>query len=179
MHKDILSITYSEEDIRDCIKRLAAELTAEYADKNPVFIGILKGAFVFMADLMRECVFPIESQFLRASSYGNKAVTSGVVNISDDLGIDVRNRHVVIVEDILDTGVTLAHIRSLLLEKEPASLKICALLDKIACRRTDISGDFVGFVCEPAFFVGYGLDYAERYRNMPYIGVLKPEVYGG
>ena len=177
MHKDVESITYSEEAIRQRVAELGSELTAEYADKNPIFIGILKGAFVFLADLVRACEFPLETQFLKASSYGAAAVSSGNVDIADLLDADVTGRHILIVEDIIDTGITMSRLRELLLEKKPASLKFCAFLDKIERRTADISVDFAGVVSKDEFFVGYGLDYAEHYRNLPYIGVLKRELY--
>ncbi|MDR0917236.1 MAG: hypoxanthine phosphoribosyltransferase [Oscillospiraceae bacterium] len=175
MHPDILNISYSEDTISRRVAELGAALSGDYAGKNPVFLGILKGSFVFMADLIRACAFPLDVQFLRASSYGAAAVSSGVVDVQ--LNADVRGRHVVIVEDILDTGITLKRIRELLAEQDPLSVKICAFLDKPARRETDVLCDYTGFTCEPDFFVGYGLDYNERYRNLPYIGVLKPEIY--
>jgi hypoxanthine phosphoribosyltransferase len=176
-HKDLEIISYSEETIRRRVAEMGRELAAEYADKKPVFIGILKGAFVFLADLVRACEFPLEPQFLKASSYGMAAVTSGKVDIADALDVDIAGRHVLIVEDIIDTGVTMSRLRELLLAKNPASLKFCAFLDKAERRIADISVDYAGYVTPDAFFVGYGLDYAERYRNLPYIGVLKPELY--
>ncbi|MDR3310903.1 MAG: hypoxanthine phosphoribosyltransferase [Oscillospiraceae bacterium] len=175
MHKDVLYIAYSEDEIRRRVRELAAALQSEYADKNPVFIGILKGAFVFMADLVRACGFPLEVQFLKASSYGFAAVTSGTVEVS--MSVAAENRHILIVEDILDTGRTLKKLRDKLLAQNPASVKICAFLDKTERREADVSADYTGFGCPSEFFVGYGLDYAERYRNLPYIGVLKPEIY--
>ncbi|MDR0839050.1 MAG: hypoxanthine phosphoribosyltransferase [Oscillospiraceae bacterium] len=177
MHRDLLNISYSEETISACVRGLGQRLAAEYADKNPIFLGILKGSFVFMSDLIRACDFPLEVRFLTASSYGSSTVTSGNVSVSGAPGTEIAGRHVIIVEDILDTGTTLAKIRDMLSAQNPASLKICAFLDKAECRRADISADYVGFTCPAAFFVGYGLDYAERYRNLPYVGVLKPEVY--
>jgi hypoxanthine phosphoribosyltransferase len=177
MHRDIQSVTYSEEDISKRVSELGEELSRDYAGKNPVFIGILKGGFVFLSDLARAVTVPVEIQFLRASSYGDGAVTSGSVDIAKDLSVSVEGRHVLIVEDILDTGMTLLRILELLRRQNPASLKICAFLDKRARRVTPISFDYVGYECEDAFFVGYGLDFAERYRNLPYIGVLKPEIY--
>ncbi|MDR3210113.1 MAG: hypoxanthine phosphoribosyltransferase [Oscillospiraceae bacterium] len=179
MHPDILSVTYSEEAIRQRVSELGETLARDYGGRSPVFIGILKGSFVFLADLIRAVRVPVEVQFLKASSYGAAAVTSGVVDIDAALPIDIAGRHVLLVEDILDTGTTLARLRALLAEKNPASLKVCAFLDKTACHDASVAADYAGFDCPVAFCVGYGLDYAERYRNLPYIGVLKPEVYGG
>jgi hypoxanthine phosphoribosyltransferase len=179
MHRDLLKIAYDENAIKTRVEQLGKLLAADYADKNPVFLGVLNGAFVFLADLIRSCGFPLELRFLRASSYGAAAVTSGVVKLSEPIDSPpLTGRHVLIVEDILDSGSTLSRIRELLLAENPASLRLCAFLDKTDCRRVPIEADYVGFVCEPSFFVGYGLDYAERYRNLPCIGILKPEVYG-
>jgi hypoxanthine phosphoribosyltransferase len=178
MHRDLLNISYDEGTIRERVLELGLRLAEDYAGKNPVFLGILNGAFMFLADLARACGFPLELRFLRASSYGPAAVTSGTVRLSGDPGAPpLTGRHVLIVEDILDSGVTLSRIRELLLGENPASLRLCAFLDKTSCRRVPIEADYVGFSCEASFFVGYGLDYAERYRNLPYIGVLKPEIY--
>ncbi|MDR1064798.1 MAG: hypoxanthine phosphoribosyltransferase [Oscillospiraceae bacterium] len=180
MNGDLLDISYGEGAIQERVRQLGCELAADYAGKNPVFIGVLNGAFIFLADLVRACEFPLELRFLRASSYGSAAVTSGVVKLSDSVSsLPLTGRHVLIVEDILDSGVTLSRIRELILAESPASLRLCAFLDKTASRQVPIEADYVGFSCGPSFFVGYGLDYAERYRNLPYIGVLKPEIYGG
>ncbi|MDR0447022.1 MAG: hypoxanthine phosphoribosyltransferase [Oscillospiraceae bacterium] len=176
---DLLKVSYDEGVIKTRVEQLGQQLAADYADKNPVFVGILNGAFVFLSDLARACDFPLELRFLRASSYGSAAVTSGNVKLESGLAEPLTGRHVLIVEDILDSGVTLSRIRELLLAENPASLRLCAFLDKTECRLVPIEADYVGFTCEPSFFVGYGLDYAERYRNLPYIGVLKPEIYGG
>ncbi|MDR3278030.1 MAG: hypoxanthine phosphoribosyltransferase [Oscillospiraceae bacterium] len=152
-------------------------ITADYAGKLPVLLGILKGGFVFLADLMRRIDTPCEVQFLKASSYGVGTATSGRVRLENGLSVDIENRHVLVVEDILDSGVTLSYLLGHLKAQNPASLKLCVFLDKTERRQTPITADYVGFACPDAFFVGYGLDYAERYRNLPYIGVLKPEVY--
>jgi len=177
IHKDLASISYSAEFIANRVAELGRELKEEYADKNPIFIGTLKGAFIFLADLVRACEFPLQVQFLKASSYGLAAVTSGTVDISDVLDADVEGRHLIIVEDIIDTGVTMSKLREVLMARNPASLKFCAFLDKVERRTADIQVNYVGTVCADEFFVGYGLDYAERYRNMPDIGVLKREIY--
>jgi hypoxanthine phosphoribosyltransferase len=177
MRDDIENISYSEETIRERVSALGRAITADYGGKLPVLLGVLTGGFVFLADLLRRVDTPCEVQFLKASSYGAGTVTSGRVNIADGLTADIANRHVLVVEDILDSGVTLSHLLERLKAQKPASLKLCVFLDKPARRRTPVSADYVGFTCPDAFLVGYGLDYAERYRNLPYIGVLKPEVY--
>ncbi|MDR2421681.1 MAG: hypoxanthine phosphoribosyltransferase [Oscillospiraceae bacterium] len=178
MHRDLLNVSYDENAIRKRVIELGLRLAADYAGKNPVFLGILNGAFMFLSDLVRACDFPLELRFLRASSYGASVVTSGTVKLTEPIDSPpLTGRHVLIVEDILDSGVTLSRIRELLLGENPASLRLCAFLDKTSCRRLPIEADYVGFSCEASFFVGYGLDYAGRYRNLPYIGVLKPEIY--
>lgn len=177
MHKDVLEILYTAEQIKSRVTELGNMLKMEYADKNPVFVGILKGSFVFYADLIRACDFPLETQFLRASSYKNDAVTSGVVAISEQNELDISGRHVLIVEDIIDSGITLSRILDMLSERNPLSVKVCTFFDKTECRRIDLQSDFVGFTCPNEFLVGYGLDYAERYRNLPYAGILDPRIY--
>jgi len=173
-HPDIERVLYTEEAIAQRVSELGELLTAEYSDKNPLFLGILKGSCVFMADLVRKCPFKLELQFVRASSYKSGTV-SGKIDL--DVNVDVAGRHVVIVEDILDSGKTLSMVAALLKEQEPASLKIVTFLNKKVPRAVSIEADYSGFDCEPYFVVGYGLDYAERYRNLPYIGILDPKVY--
>lgn len=176
MNGDIEKILLTEEQIQQCVAKLGAQLAEEYADKNPIFLGVLKGVVVFFADMIRATPIPCEIDFLAASSYGN-GTNSGKLIMRKDVSVDIRGRHVVILEDILDTGNTLKRVVAHLLEKEPASLKICALLDKPDRREVEIEADYVGFTIPNEFVVGYGLDYAEGYRNLPYIGVLKPEIY--
>ena len=177
MQHDIASVFFTEEQIDLKVRELGARLTADYAGKFPLFVGILKGSFVFMSDLMRRVDIPCEVDFMAVSSYGKSTTTTGAVSISKDLSYDIEGRHVIVVEDILDSGVTLSYLRSYFDVRRPASVAICTLLDKPARRKADIYADYVGFECPDEFIVGYGLDFAEKYRNLPYIGVLKPEIY--
>ena len=158
-----------EERIKKRIKEMAEEIMRDYEGKNPLFVGILKGAFIFMADLVRALDMDLEIDFLAVSSYGKFTETTGEVEILKDLQIPVKGRHVVIVEDIVDTGLTLKYIKDMIQSRGPLSLKICALLDKKERRRVDIDADYVGFTVPDRFLVGYGLDVAEKYRNLPYI----------
>ena len=170
-------ILFSEEQIIKRVKEMGEEISRDYSGRTPLLLGVLKGSFVFLADLMRRIEMPCEVQFIAASSYGNSADTSGTVDIAKTLKFDIKNRDVIIVEDILDTGVTLTALKEYLKALNPNSVKICAFLDKAERRTADISAEYVGFVCPNDFVVGYGLDYAERFRNLPYIASLKPEVY--
>ena len=177
MNGDILEILVSEERLRDKAAELGRAISADYAGRNPLFLGVLKGSFIFMADLMRAVTIPCEVDFLAVSSYGRGAENSGSVRILKDLEYDVAKRHIIIIEDILDSGLTLGFLKDILMARNPASIAICALLDKPARRKADIAPDYTGFVIPDEFVVGYGLDYAEMYRNLPYIGVLKREIY--
>ncbi len=177
LENDIAQIVFSEEEIKAAVDRVGAEITRDYAGKKPLLVGILKGSFVFMADLARRIELYCDVDFMAVSSYGNGPSTTGAVRITKDLNQDIFERDVIIVEDILDSGVTLSYLRGFLEQRKPASIRICTLFDKPARRKADIQADYVGFLCPDAFIVGYGLDYDERYRNLPYIGVLKPEVY--
>jgi hypoxanthine phosphoribosyltransferase len=177
MINDIENIYFTEEIIKERVKELGKQLTADYQDKSPLLISVLKGSFVFMADLVRSIDTYCSVEFITASSYGNNTSTSGEVKYSKEIGTNIEGRHVIIVEDILDTGITLQSLKNHLNSQNPASLKICTFLDKPARRKAQISADYLGFECPDAFVVGYGLDYAERYRNLPYIGSLKPEIY--
>lgn len=176
MHENIESILLSEAKIHARIAELGKELSREYAGKNPLFVGVLKGVVVFYADMVRAITIPCEFDFMAVSSYSGTEST-GKLNIKKDLGCDITGRHVVILEDILDTGFTLSRTVELLKGRNPASLKICTLLDKPERREAEIEADYVGFTIPNMFVVGYGLDYNERYRNLPYVGVLKPEAY--
>ncbi len=176
MHEDIKRVLYTEEQLRTRVRELGEQISRDYAGKKPIFIGILKGAIIFYADLLRVCELPVQLEFMALSSYGN-GTTSGKLVFKKDTDADLRGRDVLIVEDIIDSGNTLYLLRQELRKREPASIRICALLDKAARRTADISADYVGFHCEDEFVVGYGLDFAEKYRNLPYIGVLKPEIY--
>jgi len=177
MKDDLKEIIFSEGDIEDRVKELGAQITMDYAGKSPLLIGVLKGCFVFLADISRHIDLACEIRFLTASSYGFSSVTSGKVKISKDHDYEIKERDVIIIEDILDSGVTLTALRDFIVERSPASLKICALLDKSARRQVPIEADYLGFECPDDFVVGYGLDYAERYRNLPFIAALKPEIY--
>ena len=178
MHKDLSTILLTEEQIAARIAELGEELTRDYADKNPVVIGVLNGVVVFYADMIRKIQVPCQMDFMSISSY-NGTTSSGRMMLRQDLKTDIRGRHVLILEDIFDTGSSLNYTVELLKIREPASIKICTLLDKPDRRKPDVvvKADYVGFTIPDAFVVGYGLDYNEQYRNLPYIGILKPEVY--
>jgi hypoxanthine phosphoribosyltransferase len=177
MRRDIESISYSAETISERVSQLGAQITEDFRGKNPVLLGILKGSFVFLADLARQIDTPCEVQFMKASSYGAGTVSSGTVKVAQGLPLDIKGRDVLVVEDIIDSGITLAHLVEFLRGLEPKSIHVCAFLDKKECRTVEVDVEYIGFVCENSFFVGYGLDFAEKYRNLPYIGVLKPEIY--
>jgi len=177
MHRDVEAILLEDDAIQARILELGAELAADYAGKHPVMIAVLKGSFVFMADLVRAMDLPLQIEFLGVSSYGNKSETTGAVRITRDLECDIEGRHVIVVEDILDSGLTLNYLMGYLQNRQPQSMEICALLDKPERRRVPVTPRYKGFTIPDAFVVGYGLDFAEGYRNLPYIGILKPEVY--
>lgn len=177
MHVDVEKILITEEEIAERIAEIGAELTEEYRDKSPIFVGVLKGCFVFMADLMRHVDVKCTMDFMAVSSYGAGTVSSGAVKITKDLSYSIEGRHVIIVEDILDSGNTLHYLVNFLADRKPESIKIVTLLDKPARRTAPITADYFCFDVPDEFVVGYGLDYDEEYRNLPYIGVLKPEVY--
>ena len=177
MRDDIAKVLASEDDIRARIEELGARITEDYKDKEPVFVGVLKGCFLFMADLVRACDVRCTVDFMVVSSYGAGTISSGAVEIVKDLSHDIAGRDVIIVEDILDSGNTLSYLKRYMNAREPASIRIVTLLDKPDRRTADVEADYIGFTIPDAFVVGYGLDYDQRYRNLPYIGVLKPEVY--
>ena len=177
MRQDIERILFSEEQLKTRIAELGAQITEDFRDKDPIFVGVLKGCFMFMADLLRSVDIYCTMDFMAVSSYGDGTTTTGAVKINKDLSRDIAGRHVIIVEDILDSGVTLAYLKRYLGVRNPAGISIVTLLDKPARRRADVQADYAGFEVKDAFVVGYGLDYAEQYRNLPYIGVLKSEVY--
>lgn len=182
MHEDVQEILYTEEQIQQRIKEIGADLTKEYAPlaargEKVVLLSVLRGAAVFMCDLAREMNLPIEMDFMAVSSYGNAAKSSGVVNIIKDVSTDIHGKHVIIAEDILDSGLTLSYLLKNLESRGPASLAVVTFLRKNVPTQVDIECKHIGFTCKNEFIVGYGLDYAERYRNLPYVGVLKPEVY--
>ncbi len=177
MHKDLSEILFTEEEILSRIKEIAKEIDETYKGEEVVMVCIMKGSLPFYADLVRAVSFPAYFDFMCVSSYGASTTTSGELKMKLDLSMDIENKHVLIIEDILDTGNTLYNLREMLTKRSPKSLRICALLDKPARRLRDIEADFTGFEIPDAFVVGYGLDYNEHYRNLPYIGILKPEVY--
>lgn len=177
MEQDILKVLVTEEELKARIAELGAELYDRFQGKQPLFLGVLKGSFVFMADLVRACQLQSDVEFIAVSSYQNATVSSGRVQITHDLQQDITGRHLIIVEDILDSGNTLAFLKEYFLTKGAASITIVTLLDKPSRREKAVEADLSGFVVPDEFVVGYGLDYAQLYRNLPYIGVLKPAVY--
>jgi hypoxanthine phosphoribosyltransferase len=177
MQNDIERVLISEEEIQEKIKSLAAELTEEYQGRFPLAIGVLKGAMPFMADLLKRMDTYLEMDFMDVSSYGNSTVSSGEVKIVKDLDTSVEGRDILIIEDIIDSGLTLSYLVDLFRYRKAKSIRIVTLLDKPTGRKADLTPDYTGFIVPDEFVVGYGLDYAEKYRNLPYIGVLKPEVY--
>lgn len=178
LHPDIEEILLDEQDIKDIVKKVGAEITRDYADKNPLVIAVLRGAVVFMADIMRAIECPLSIDFMAVSSYGDGVKSSGVVRIVKDLDTKIEGRHVIIVEDVLDSGLTLSYLVRMLQSRNPASIEIAAFLVKdIEGKRPAIDPRYVGTHVPGKFVVGYGLDYAERYRNLPFVGVLKPCVY--
>ncbi len=176
MERDVQSVLFSEEELKQICKRLGEEITRDYQGKNLLVVSVLKGAVVFMADLLREIKCDCQIDFIAVSSYSGTK-TTGVVKFKKDLDIDPDGMDILIVEDILDSGVTLSYLSSVLMGRNANSIKICTLLDKPANRRADIKADYVGKEVPDAFIIGYGLDYNEKYRNLPYIGILKPSVY--
>lgn len=178
MHPDIEQVLFTEEDIAAMVKRMGAEISRDYQGKDLVLIAVLRGAVVFMGDLMRSIDVPLAIDFMAVSSYGDGAKSSGIVRIVKDLDIDIKGRDVLIVEDILDSGLTLRYLMKNLSSRHPASLEVAAfLLRDIEGKQAAIEPKYIGARCPEGFLVGYGLDFAERYRNLPYVGVLKPEVY--
>lgn len=179
MHKDCIKVLLTEEQIAARTKEIAAQITKDYQGKSVLLICILRGAVLFFADLARNIALDVRLDFMAVSSYGAGISTSGEVRIVKDVSQPIEGLDVIIVEDIIDTGHTLNYLKRLLNNRNPASLKICALLDKPSRRETDLNGDYVGFEVPNEFVVGFGLDYAERYRNLPDVCILKPEIYGG
>jgi len=179
MHNEIEKILISEEEINDKCEQLGQQLTKEYEGKFPLAVGVLKGAMPFMSDLLRKIGTHLEMDFMDVSSYGGKMHSSGEVKIVKDLNTKVEDRHILIIEDIIDSGSTLRYLVDLFKYRKAKSIKIVTLLDKPAGRTAQIKADVVGFEVPNEFVVGYGLDYEEKYRNLPYIGVLKPEIYKG
>lgn len=176
MENDIKEVLYTKEEIEKRVSEIGAQITEDFRGKDPVFIGVLKGCFIFMADLMRSVNVKCSMDFMAVSSYRGTTST-GAVSIDKDLSAPIEGRHVIVVEDILDSGVTLNYLKSYLQVRKPASITIATLLDKPSRRKADIYADYSCFEVPDAFVVGYGLDYNQRYRNLPYIGVLKEEIY--
>jgi len=177
MHQDCERILLTEEQLRQRVREVAEAVDKDYQGKNPLVVGILKGSIIFFSDFIRCLSMPIELDFMAVSSYGSGAVSSGKLNIRKDLDRDVAGRDVIIVEDIIDSGFTLANLKALLSERGAASVRIATLLNKVGRREYDIAPDYNCFYIENEFVVGYGLDYNEKYRHLPYIGVLKREIY--
>jgi hypoxanthine phosphoribosyltransferase len=178
MDGEIECVLLSRERIAARTKELAEKIAADYRGKDLVLVGVLKGAFVFLADLARHLDLPVEIDFVALSSYGQSTRTSGVVRITKDLDLDITGKHVLVVEDIVDTGLTLDYLRRMLQERGPSSVEICALLNKPEARKVDIEVKYLGFDVPSRFVVGYGLDYAERFRQLPFVGVLREERKG-
>ena len=177
LHPDIEKVLYTEEDIQEVVQRIGKQISEDYKDKNLFLVTVLKGSLVFMADLMRAIDIPCNIDFLAVSSYGKGTSTSGEVQVIKDLNCPLADKDLLVVEDILDSGVTLSFLLKNLSARGPKSIRLCTLLDKPERRKVDIHPDYVGMQVPDEFIVGYGLDYDEYYRNLPYIGVLKPEVY--
>ena len=177
MNKDIERVIFSEEDLASTVYKLGAQISEDYKDRKLLLVSILKGSIMFMSDLMRSITIPCEIDFMAVSSYGSGTKSSGTVRILKDLDRDIRGYDVLIVEDILDSGMTLNYLMDLLYGRDPNSIRICTLFDKPERRKVDIYANYSGLEVPDEFIVGYGLDYNEKYRNLPYIGVLKREIY--
>ena len=177
MEQDVERVLFSEEELSRRVGELAAQIDADYVGREPLLVSVLRGSFVFMADLVRRITLPCTVDFMAVSSYGTESSSSGQVKIIKDLSEHIEGRDVIVVEDILDSGNTLSYLLELLKARQPASIRLCTLLDKPSRRVKPVELHYSGFSIPDYFVVGYGLDYAERYRNLPYIGVLKPSVY--
>ncbi len=177
LEKDIDHILFSEEQLKARVREIAGQIDRDFAGKEPMLISVLRGSFIFMADLMRSITLPCTVDFMAVSSYGAGTTSSGQVKITKDLSESIEGRDIIVVEDILDSGNTLSYLLQILQARHPASMKLCTLLDKPDRRIKPVHVDYSGFSIPDEFVVGYGLDFAEKYRNLPYIGVLKPCVY--
>lgn len=177
LEQDIERVLFTEEELKARVAEIAAQIDKDYAGKEPMLISVLRGSFIFMADLARSITLPCTVDFMAVSSYGSGTTSSGQVKITKDLSESIEGRDIIVVEDILDSGNTLAYLFQLLQARHPASVRLCTLLDKPSRRTKPITADYTGFTVDDLFVVGYGLDYAEKYRNLPYIGILKPAVY--
>jgi len=176
VHRAVENVLIDEPALSQRVAELGAEISADYADRDLVLVGVLKGAIFFIADLMRTLEVPCEVDFMAISSYGSATDSSGVVRILKDLDVSIEGRHVLVVEDIVDSGLTLSYLVRTLRARQPASLEVCALLTKPARRKVDVACRYVGFEIPERFVIGYGLDFAERYRNLPYVGVLRDTI---
>lgn len=179
LDKDVERVLFSEEQLKARVAEIAAQIDNDYGKQAPLLVSVLRGSFIFMADLVRNIHLPCTVDFMAVSSYGAGTSSSGQVKIIKDLSEHIEGKDVIVVEDILDSGNTLSYLLQLLQARKPASVRLCTLLDKPSRRVKDVAVDYSGFSIPDYFVVGYGLDYAEKYRNLPYIGVLKPSVYGG
>ena len=179
LEQDIERVLFTEEELKQRVKEIARRIDADYAGKEPLLISVLRGSFVFMADLVREITLPCTVDFMAVSSYGGGTTSPGQVKIVKDLSEQIEGKDVLVVEDILDSGNTLSYLLKLLEARHPASIRLCTLLDKPERRTKPVAVQYTGFTIPDEFVVGYGLDYDEKYRNLPYIGILKPRVYGG
>ena len=177
LNGDVEQILVTDDEIQSKVAELGKQLSDDYRGKDLLMIGVLKGAFMLMSDLARHITIPLELDFMAVSSYGSSTKTSGVVRIMKDLDLDISGRDVLIVEDIIDSGLTLSYLMKNLRARKPASLEVCALLSKPEVQKVDLDVRYHGFALPPVFVVGYGLDYGERYRNLPYVGTLKPHLY--
>lgn len=177
LEQDIERVLFTEQELKDRVAEIAAQIGKDYAGKEPMLISVLRGSFIFMADLVRSITLPCTVDFMAVSSYGSGTTSSGQVKITKDLSESIEGRDIIVVEDILDSGNTLSYLFQLLQARHPASVRLCTLLDKPSRRTKPVTADYTGFAVDDLFVVGYGLDYAEKYRNLPYIGILKPAVY--
>lgn len=177
MRQDIQEVLFTEAELNERISELGEQITVDYEGKSLIVVGILKGSNIFTSDLVRKINLPLKMDFMAVSSYGSSTESTGVVKILKDLDRDIDGEHVLIVEDIVDSGLTLKYLKEILLTRNPASVRICTLLDKPARRKENIKPDYLGYEVPDEFIVGYGIDYAERYRNLPFVGILKREVY--
>ena len=179
LKSDISEVLFSEEKLSEIVNRLGKQITEDYSGKKLMLLGVLKGSALFVSDLSRAIDLPLRYEFMSVSSYGAGVTSSGVVRVINDINVDIKGYHIIIVEDILDSGRTLSHLINHLKSKGPESIEICTLFDKPERREAEVQAKYIGSTVPDAFVVGYGLDYDELYRNLPYVGVLKPKVYGG
>jgi hypoxanthine phosphoribosyltransferase len=177
MNNDIKEVLYNEDELKDKVRQMGARISKDYLGKELIIIGVLKGSVIFMSDLLKEITIPCKMDFMAVSSYGNSTETSGVVRILKDLDFEIQGKDILIVEDIIDSGVTLKYLMKYLSGRKPNSLEIVCLLNKPDRRKVDIDVKYLGYDVPDHFLVGYGLDFAEKYRNLPYVGILKEEIY--